>query len=206
MSPQGAPGPVARLACPRYCRGGQRGPDARASLPPPSVHRDLLPSSGPLPPSKFSIPVIRNGSAALDDPPSHTCEICLQHTRINLKNGPLEGPFELRTHSRCCFGLHCFRSRRVFGHDLLAFLGDIMSSVMALLDVFRDMRLRLRRLNSLRRCRRGRSLSKDRSAQAQSSHGGECECKLVHGYSPWDRGRQKHFASPLNLISLSSST
>jgi hypothetical protein len=46
-----APGRPARSACPRCCRGGQPGPDARASLPPPSVRRGLLPSSGPLPPS-----------------------------------------------------------------------------------------------------------------------------------------------------------
>src|SRR5262249_51542078 len=42
--------------------------------------------------------------------------------------------------SRSGFRLNRF-SRRVFGHDLLAFLRGIMPSVMALLDVFRSMRL-----------------------------------------------------------------
>ena len=46
---------------------------------------------------------------------------------------------------------------------------DLISGcMMSFLDVVRDMRLRLRRLNTLRRRGSGRGLSKHRSAQAQS--------------------------------------
>src|SRR5262249_38052432 len=88
------------------------------------------------------------------------------------------------------FGLDCFSSRRVFGHYLLA-LGamittGLVSGLMALLHVMRHMRLGLRRLNSLWRLGRGRRLGERHSAEAQKSSGGECECKLVHGYPPRD--------------------
>jgi len=101
--------------------------------------------------------------------------------------------------SRSGFRLNRF-SRRVFGHDLLVLRAmmtaqtaimstscDLISGcMMPLLHVMRDMRLGLRRLNSLWCWGRGRSLGERHSAEAQSSYGGERECKLVHGYPPQD--------------------
>jgi len=67
------------------------------------------------------------------------------------KNGP-DCRGHLRVESRISrrgFDLHCFSSRHVLDHDLLAFVGGIMPSVMPLLDVLRGMRLRLHGLNTL---------------------------------------------------------
>jgi transposase InsO family protein len=114
------------------------------------------------------------------------------------------------------FGPNRLVRRHVFVHDLLAllrrrmpmhaatlFLNDLVGGcMMPLLDVLRGLRLRLfhvlrglrpwlHRLSSLWAWCGGRGLRKCRSAQAQSSYGGECECKLVHGGSPWDRGRKR---------------
>src|SRR5712672_3016235 len=70
---------------------------------------------------------------------------------------------------------HSARNRHTFE------LSRVMPNVMPLLHVMRHMRLGLRK-----RCGRGGGLGKRQSAQAQSGNGGKCECKLLHGYSPWD--------------------
>ena len=120
---------------------------------------------------------ITKRSAALDDPPTHTFEICstshglksrvlrLCRAGIRKTNDPLcRGHLQVQSRiSRGGFGLNRFDGRRVFSDDLLALLGRIMpmhtaivfpydpgsGGVMAFLDVVRDMRLRLHSLNTL---------------------------------------------------------
>jgi len=58
----------------------------------------------------------------------------------------------LRVHSRTSgrgFRLSRFSRRRALDDDLLAFVGGVMPSVVALLGVLRDMRLGLHGLNTL---------------------------------------------------------